>query len=382
MAKVKAAYNYSYNYEGQKISFKKDEEFQLLTKSNKDWWQVRRWMDGCAQDIYVPAVYVKEVETTPVASTTDKEATYMNLDDLKIPKSHQENGTKGAVGGPIVLNKPVKNKKQNSLERNITPPSMSHPPLERRTSTDKEALEMTSSSSTSKPNGLNPARPVSPSMLRRLNKPSTVVATPQQPDNPAPSSSSSSSTAHSSLGSGGGAGQTSSLKRNEGLAPPPISTKPRSRSNADALIPTESTLDVGNRNPQRQPLGPKTKVPPPTKQRPHKAPVPRPVSCMTPGSSSGVTGEAVEKGEDRPSVSQLSNVLLKRNPHLASEHKPLAKSASSGGAETSRVGGASGAGGGVGGLADGLSKSLDLRPTQSPTDTQKNWVSVLHTFLT
>ena len=72
MAKVRAAYSYSYNYEGKEISFKKDEEFQLLVKSNKNWWQVRRWMDGSAQDIYVPAVYIKEVEATGPAVVKDE----------------------------------------------------------------------------------------------------------------------------------------------------------------------------------------------------------------------------------------------------------------------------------------------------------------------
>lgn len=76
MAKVKALYSYSYDYEGSKISFKCGDEFQLLAKVNPDWWHVRRWIDQGSQDIYIPAVYVKEVgeEANPL---------YENMADLK-----------------------------------------------------------------------------------------------------------------------------------------------------------------------------------------------------------------------------------------------------------------------------------------------------------
>ena len=73
MAKVKALYSYTYDYEGSKISFKCGDEFLLLAKVNNDWWHVRRWIDlGCAQDIYIPAVYVKEVgeEENPLYQNT------------------------------------------------------------------------------------------------------------------------------------------------------------------------------------------------------------------------------------------------------------------------------------------------------------------------
>lgn len=76
MAKVKALYSYTYNYEGSNISFKCGDEFQLLAKVNNDWWHVRRWVDHGSQDIYIPAVYVKEVgeEINPL---------YENMADLK-----------------------------------------------------------------------------------------------------------------------------------------------------------------------------------------------------------------------------------------------------------------------------------------------------------
>lgn len=76
MAKVKALYSYAYDYEGSKISFKCGDEFQLLAKVNNDWWHVRRWIDQGSQDIYIPAVYVKEVggEVNPL---------YENMADLK-----------------------------------------------------------------------------------------------------------------------------------------------------------------------------------------------------------------------------------------------------------------------------------------------------------
>lgn len=295
MAKVRAAYNYSYNYEGKKISFKKDEEFQLLMKSNKDWWQVRRWMDGSAQDIYVPAVYVKEVESTGPAVVKDqKDPTYMNLDDLKIPKP-VENGTKGEKPeAPAVLNKPKPTnsfKKTTSLERNRPGSEKTHP-----------SEDPLNTSAPAKTNGINLARPVSPSILRRLSN--------KDKDGP---------------------GSSSSLKRGE--APPPVSTKPRSKTNA--LETLDTSADAGPSKIVRQTSGggiqgSKGKVPPPvqTKPKPQRVPVARPVSCMD-----------MEGGEaNNPIKSELSNLLLKKKPHLAGEHKPLTKSSSSGAVVESKVG--------------------------------------------
>lgn len=335
MAKVKAAYNYSYNYEGMKISFKKDEEFQLLTKSNKDWWQVRRWLEGNAQDIYVPAVYMKEVEGTTVAVMEEKDPTYMNLDDLKIPKSY-ENGTKSSgeklSDTPAVLNKPktMNSFKRDSLERN-------KPLLEKKSSTDKDSVELATS------NGLNTT---TPSVLQRLSNrvgPGTVPGNQE--------------------GQVGG-----SLKRGESLVPPPVSTKPRSKSSA--VETAESSLDTGSRLVRQTSGGAvqssKGKVPPPVQSKPRaqKVPISRPVSCMAPGTDMEGIGRGVEGMEgSRPIVSELSSVLLKKNPHLASEHKPLMKTSSSGAVVETSMGGIKG---------DGLSKSLDGR---SPPDKVRRCMS-------
>ena len=60
---VHVMYNYTYEYEGRVVSFSKGEELQLLAKSNSDWWHVRRWdKEGLSEDVYVPAVYVKEIQ--------------------------------------------------------------------------------------------------------------------------------------------------------------------------------------------------------------------------------------------------------------------------------------------------------------------------------
>lgn len=340
MAKVRAAYNYSYNYEGKKISFKKDEEFQLLTKSNKDWWQVRRWMEGSAQDIYVPAVYVKEVEEDVVVKK-EEDPTYMNLSELKV-KGPAENGMNSGGGTdlPTILNKP----KRNSVKRN---PSMEldkeRPHIENKNSGE-------SSEDSFKTNGLKTGRPVSPSMLRRLNqgKPSSV-GNSQQPPQP------------------GGSQGLSSLKRGENLAPPPVQSKPRSKSSATDISTSETNSFA------RQTSNPKSKVPPPvqTKPRPQKA---RPLSYVAPGSevesvgrtASGETGE-IGEGERKQIASVLSNVLMKKNPHLANEHKVLGKTSSSGAVESSSKSG-------VAVASEGLSKSLDLRPVNSPPDARQTKV--------
>ena len=101
MAKVRAAYNYSYNYEGIEISFKKGEEFQLLTKSNQDWWQVRRSMEGFTQDIYVPAVYVKEINEEMQPAKTEDNPVYSTLSDLPTVHTEQKQSLKG-MGAKLV----------------------------------------------------------------------------------------------------------------------------------------------------------------------------------------------------------------------------------------------------------------------------------------
>ena len=251
-------------------------------------------MDGSAQDIYVPAVYVKEVEgTSPAVVKDEKDPTYMNLDDLKIPKT-VENGTKGEKpDAPAVLNKPKPTnsfKKTTSLERNRPPSEKKHP-----------SEDPLNTSAPAKTNGINLARPVSPSILRRLSN--------KDKDGP---------------------GASSSLKRGEA---PPVSTKPRSKTNALDTLDTPS--DAGPGKLVRQisgggVQGSKGKVPPPVqiKPKPQKVPVARPVSCMD---MDGVEAKG-------PIISELSNLLLKKKPHLAGDHKPLTKSSSSGAVVESRGG--------------------------------------------
>ncbi|CAM9940310.1 unnamed protein product [Lampetra planeri] len=57
---VRAEYDYEYtNTSGRVVTIKEGEEFELLKKTNGDWWQVRRF--GERKPIYVPALYVVAV---------------------------------------------------------------------------------------------------------------------------------------------------------------------------------------------------------------------------------------------------------------------------------------------------------------------------------
>ena len=63
MAKVKAIKKHSYSYGGERISFERGDEFQLVAKAGEKWLKVRRltdkrWTQGC---IYVPSQFMKEV---------------------------------------------------------------------------------------------------------------------------------------------------------------------------------------------------------------------------------------------------------------------------------------------------------------------------------
>ena len=93
-SKVKALYNYSYEYEGSQISFTCGEEFQLLNKANSDWWQVRKWLgDGSSKDIYVPANYVKELE-----SGSKDDPLYQNMTDIvKAVEEIKRSGSQSAI---------------------------------------------------------------------------------------------------------------------------------------------------------------------------------------------------------------------------------------------------------------------------------------------
>ena len=326
MAKVKAAYNYSYNYEGKKISFKKDEEFQLLSKSNNDWWQVRRYLDGAAQDIYVPAVYVKEVKE-PVAPK-EVDPTYMNLDDLK--QDHKPSEESGGGGGgvtahvaPKVLNKP---KNRPSVKRAV------HPHVgNREAGKIKEGDgENGPTSPTAKTNG-NPGRPISPSLLQRLNKGGNTGAATSVNLSSSQGSGvlSGIQRNHSTPTTGGGEvpGLTGSLTRGEKLTPPLVIKKSRTKTVGDivsdstnASTPDKTAHGSGGGTGGE---GPKGKLPPPiqSKPKPQKAAPWRPVSMV-----SGTEQEAgvASEGGTKPLVSELSNLLLKKKPHLAGgEHRVL-----------------------------------------------------------
>jgi len=329
MAKVKAAYNYSYNYEGKKISFKKDEEFQLLSKSNNDWWQVRRYLDGAAQDIYVPAVYVKEEKESLASKEVDP--TYMNLDDISKPeqKASEAGGGGGGVAAhiaPKVLNKP---KNRASIKRSV------HPHTQREAGKNKDGEgDSGPTSPTSKANGINLTRPVSPSALRRLNKSFNAGGSgTTAPVNFSSSLGSGVLSAvqrnHTSLATGcAEAARTSgSLTRGEKLNPPTVVKKTRTKTIGDVTNDGANPSMSDRATPGGE--GPKGRLPPPiqSKPKPQKTAAWRPISMVSGtepevggASSSGGGGEVGAK----PLVSELSNLLLKKNPHLAGgEHRAL-----------------------------------------------------------
>ena len=60
---VIAKFDYTYDHNGQTISIKKGESFNLLSKATSDWWHVRRKQGAVSEDLYVPATYVQEVKS-------------------------------------------------------------------------------------------------------------------------------------------------------------------------------------------------------------------------------------------------------------------------------------------------------------------------------
>lgn len=114
MAEVVALYKYSYVYEGKTITFKKGEKFQLLDKPNGDWWHVRRWHEeGKAEDIYVPANYVKEEK---VKEETSVAPLYENMSDL-VASYNKTKEAMASADGKKILPPPVRQKPTRSSDK-------------------------------------------------------------------------------------------------------------------------------------------------------------------------------------------------------------------------------------------------------------------------
>lgn len=78
---VRAEYDYEYtNTSGRVVTIKEGEEFELLKKTNGDWWQVRRF--GERKPIYVPALYV-----VAVPRKLDEDSRRLARDDAQIQAS-------------------------------------------------------------------------------------------------------------------------------------------------------------------------------------------------------------------------------------------------------------------------------------------------------
>lgn len=69
MTAVLAKFDYSYTHGGKTISFKIGDRFSLINKANADWWHVKRHVSGGLEEIYVPVLYVEEVNETASHST-------------------------------------------------------------------------------------------------------------------------------------------------------------------------------------------------------------------------------------------------------------------------------------------------------------------------
>lgn len=79
---IEAEHPYSYeDDDGTEISFKQGERFILINKTNADWWKVQRTGLFTGKTVcYVPAAYVKEVNTAPCG---EKQNLHVNLDVYK-----------------------------------------------------------------------------------------------------------------------------------------------------------------------------------------------------------------------------------------------------------------------------------------------------------
>lgn len=295
---VRAIYNYTYEYEGSKISFKKDDEFQLLAKSNSDWWHVRRWTsEGLAQDIYVPAVYVKEVKPVKKENTNP---TYENLAELqrRILNSKDKAGTNGngtAVDKgepkelPTVLSKPRRNSskkkiRDGAVDSNSSSSAASHKPLQRKTSQEID------SSASSKQNGISTGDGIPASLLQRLNQRQAPVS------------------------------------KESVQVGPETSPKPRSKSVNEPKRPispdaVESNTEPEMMSPTRQPGVGKARVPPPVLPKLPKPVRDRPKSMVV----TSPTSEAPESGFGVKAPGSLAEKIAAVSAQLQHSVPPAVK---------------------------------------------------------
>lgn len=301
VTQVRAIYNYTYEYEGSKISFRKDDEFQLLAKSNTDWWHVRRWnMEGLAQDIYVPAVYVKEVKAI---KTESGNPTYENIADLqrKILQSKEKSGAngnsitekRGQKDQPTVLAKPRRNSSKKvhiraSSEDGSTSPTVNHQPLQHNISQESD------SDASSKHNGVNTGDGIPASLLQRLNQRQALVS-----------------------------------KKECVQLGPETSPKPRSKSVNEPKPPaspesTEMSTVVEMTSPTRQPGAVKGRIPPPVLPKLTKPVRDRPKSMV-------VTSPSTENSEfsvGTKGPGSLAEKIAAVSAQLQHSHLPAARKSS------------------------------------------------------
>ena len=328
VTQVKAIYSYTYEYEGSKISIKKNDEFQLLAKSNTDWWHVRRWnMEGLAQDIYVPAVYVKEVKSVKMEGSNP---TYENIADLqrKILQSKEKSGTNGNEKGqkdqPTVLAKPRRNSSKKfrggCSDGSTSPPAVNHhQPLQRNVSQESD------SDTSTKANGITTGDGLPPSLLQRLNQ------------RQAPSVS----------------------KKDSVQLGPETSPKPRSKSVNEPKRPTSPESTEANTvaeitSPSRQPGAAKGRIPPPVLPKLAKPVRDRPKSMVV----TSPTAETPELGLGVKGSGSLADKIAAVSAQLQHTVPPAAKKGS---------------------LERDLSKNVAIRRTLSPqtsrSDVQEGKVS-------
>lgn len=322
VTQVRAIYNYTYEYEGSKISFKKDDEFQLLAKSNTDWWHVRRWnMEGLAQDIYVPAVYVKEVKAVKKEGSNP---TYENIADLqrKLLPSKEKVGTNGKEKGgqkdqPTILAKPRRNSSKKLRDGcgdgSTSPPAVNHQPLQRNISQESDSDAVT------KPNGITTGDGIPPSLLQRLNQRQAPVS-----------------------------------KKDSVQLGPETSPKPRSKSVNEPKRPTSPESTEANTvaemtSPTRQPGAAKGRVPPPVLPKLAKPTRDRPKSMVV----VSPTSENPELGVGTIGPGSLAEKIAAVSAQLQHNVPPTAKKGS---------------------LERDLSKNMALRKTLSPQTSRSDVV--------
>ena len=124
--RVSAVWGYDYEHNGKSISFAAGEMFDLVDKSNADWWLVSR---SLGEKFYVPANYLKEEQAENKVLSQSPKTVPKPLSPKPSPKPIKQVNSGGEIERLKTMPPPPVSKKRNLVNKRFEEvPAMSLAP--------------------------------------------------------------------------------------------------------------------------------------------------------------------------------------------------------------------------------------------------------------